>query len=555
MKQPTPRRLLDTVPQSTLGGPGQRRVIVAARATHRPPVRRAPIDHPIARPAVEHAAPGRIRIPTRLGGAEPDIIEVLPPADPPGDGGIVDRGPLAFVVRRDEAGGLHLAPAWPLWALLVPFPIWWGLGLGSFIFPILAVPMAFQLARRRPLRVPPWFWLWVLFLIWTIIGLIMFTKTPPGTITGTVGGRLISIGVELIEYASATVTLLFIGNLSARELPQRRMLQWLAVLFLVTVFGGFLGTYVPTFQFSSPLELLLPGGLRTDPYIAALVHPNAAQVQSVLGSAGGRAAAPWGYTNFWANNLSLLLIWFVVGWGVGRSTGRKVVCGLVVAATLVPIVYSLNRGLWIGLVVSALWVAVRLFLRGRVIALFAVLAIGALGVIGFAETPLHEVFGARLQHGGSNDIRTFLGKAAIDGANRSPIIGWGGTRKTIGSNQSIAIGKTPACPQCGQFAIGSTGQFWTVIFYQGWVGAGFFVGFFGMTVWTYRRDRTAVAQGGVIAVALTFVYMLFYASLPAAFTITMISVGLLWRSRLDQEPPAAGELSAPGARDNSAAPA
>jgi hypothetical protein len=419
-------------------------------------------------------------------------------------------------------------------ALLIP--LWWVLGLASFIFPIIAVPMALELRRRRPVKVPPWFWVWALFLAWTVISLAMFTQNPPNTIAGSDGGRIISIGVNLAEYAGATITLLFVGNLTAKELPKRRLINWLSALFLVTVVGGFLGTYVPTFQFTSPLEMLLPAGRRTDPYIAALVHPNAAQIQSVIGTVSGRAAAPWGYTNFWANTLSLLLIWFIVGWAIGASSRRRAACVIIVAATMVPVVYSLNRGLWIGLVITALWVAIRLFLGGRVLALFAMIAVGALGVVAFAETPLHQVFAARLQHGSSNNIRSFLNKASVNGANHSPIIGWGGPHKTVGSSQSIAVGKTPNCRQCGQFSIGSSGQFWTEIFDHGWVGAGFFLAFFGFTIWTYRRDKTVVAQAGIIVVALTFVYMLFYGSMPVALTITMISIGLLWRSRLDTLP-------------------
>ncbi|MGI8879706.1 MAG: O-antigen ligase family protein [Jatrophihabitans sp.] len=369
-----------------------------------------------------------------------------------------------------------------------------------------------------------------------MLSLLMFSQNPPGTTAGTTGGRLVSIGFALADYASATVVMLFVCNLLPAELPQRRLLAWLSSLFVVTVLGGFLGTYLPSFQFTSPTELLLPTGLRSDPYIAALVHPNAAQIQSVLGDEGGRAAAPWGYTNFWANNIAILLIWFVIAWGVGAPTRRRLLCGIVLTSSLVPIVYSLNRGLWIGLSVAALWVAVRLLLRGRVLALFAVVAVGAIGVIAFAATPLHGVIGSRLNHPGSNNIRAFLSAAAIDGANHSPIIGWGGTRKTIGSYSSIAIGKTPQCPQCGQFTVGSNGQFWTIIFNQGWVGAGFFLGFFGMTVWTYRRERSAVGQGGVVAVGLTLIYMVFYISVPSGLVISMISVALLARSRLDREP-------------------
>jgi hypothetical protein len=462
------------------------------------------------------------------------VRDAVPPAEPTvPENGIVITGLFAYVLRRDETGRLRLARAWPLWALLVLIPLWWALGLASFIFPIIAVPMALELRRRRPIKVPPWFWVWGLFLVWTVISLAMYTRNPPDTLAGSNAGRITAIGISLAEYASATITLLFVGNLTAKELPQRRLINWLSVLFLVTVLGGFLGTYAPWFQFRSPLEMLVPAGRRTDPYIAALIHPHAAQIQSVLGTTGGRAAAPWSYTNFWANTLSLLLIWFIVGWAIGVSSRRRAACVIIIAATLVPVVYSLNRGLWIGLVITALWVAIRLFLRGRVLALFAVIAVGALGVIAFAETPLHQVFSARLQHPGSNNIRSFLDKAAVHGANHSPIIGWGGPRKTIGSSKSIAIGKTAQCKRCGQFSIGSTGQFWTEIFYHGWVGAGFFLAFFGFTIWTYRRDKTVVAQAGMIAVALTFVYMLVYSSTPVALTITMISIGLLWRSRLD----------------------
>ena len=538
MKAPTPQRVLEELPDSSFDPPAQRRLTPRITAVFRPPARRIAPRSPGRPMPVDDHRPHRRRLIAGGGTVgEYTVLDAVPPPEPTDPGnGIMITGFFAYALRRDETGRLRLAPAWPLWALLMLIPLWWVLGLASFIFPIIAVPMALELRRRRPVKVPPWFWIWALFLAWTVISLAMFTRSPPNTIAGTNGGRIISIGVSLAEYAAATITLLFVGNLTAKELPQRRLIKWLSVLFLVTVLGGFLGTYVPAFQFKSPLEMLLPAGMRTDPYIAALVHPNAAQIQSVIGTAGGRAAAPWGYTNFWANTLSLLLIWFIVGWAIGVSSRRRTACVIVVAAAMVPVVYSLNRGLWIGLVITALWVAIRLFIRGRVLALFAVIAVGALGVIAFAETPLHEVLGARLQHGGSNSIRSFLARASIEGENHSPIIGWGGPRKTIGSNQSIAIGKTPNCKQCGQFSIGSTGQFWTEIFYHGWIGAGFFLAFFGFTIWTFRRDKTVVAQAGIIVVALTFVYMLFYGSMPVALTITMISIGLVWRSRLDALP-------------------
>jgi hypothetical protein len=127
-------------------------------------------------------------------------------------------------------------------------------------------------------------------------------------------------------------------------------------------------------------------------------------------------------------------------------------------------------------------------------------------------------------------------------------VGWGGPRKTNGSNQSIAIGPSPACPGCGDFSTGSTGQFWYIIFANGYFGALWFFGFFLYSLWVYRRDRSSLGQAGVLVVGLTFVYMLFYNSVPAALTITMISVGILWRSDLDRrKQQVAADLVAPTA--------
>jgi hypothetical protein len=448
--------------------------------------------------------------------------------------GIVESGPLAYVVRRDHSGRLHLASAWPLWALLVPFPLWWALGLGSFIFALLAIPMAIELRRRTPLRLPRGWWLWALFLVWTLLSLIMYAKNPSNGHPGSTQGQVLSTLVSLAEYTSATVTMLFVGNLKPGELPIRRLVQWLGVLFLTTVAGGLLGTLLPHFGFTSPLEMVLPRSLH-NAYVTALVHPNAAQVQAVLGEGvSGRAAAPFGYTNFWANNLSLLLIWFVCGWGLRTRPARKIACVLIVSLAVYPIAYSLNRGLWIGLGVSIVWVAVRLFLHAKVAALLGVLVASVLGAVVFTLTPLHALYVDRLAHPHSNSVRSYLTAQALRGAEESPVLGWGGSRKTNGSNNSIAIGKSSSCAQCGEFPIGSNGQLWALLFNHGFVGTAFYVSFFALSIWVYRRDRSAVGQAGLLVLGLSFLYMLFYNSLPSSLTITMISLGVLWRSHDEQ---------------------
>jgi hypothetical protein len=56
-------------------------------------------------------------------------------------------------VVRPKGWSLRLPTAWPLIALFVLYPLWWALGVSSFVFVIFAVPMLVQLRRRgRPAR-------------------------------------------------------------------------------------------------------------------------------------------------------------------------------------------------------------------------------------------------------------------------------------------------------------------------------------------------------------------------------------------------------------------
>ena len=120
-------------------------------------------------------------------------------------------------------------------------------------------------------------------------------------------------------------------------------------------------------------------------------------------------------------------------------------------------------------------------LVNRRFALLAALALG-LAVVGIVihSTSLQGTIGARTgQHQKSNEIRSRLGSLTLTDALSSPVIGYGDTRKQRGSGRSIAIGPTKKCPQCGEQAVGSTGQLWLVLVTSGFLGAAFFVGFLG----------------------------------------------------------------------------
>jgi hypothetical protein len=426
---------------------------------------------------------------------------------------------------------LPLRAGWPLTGLLLGYPLWWALGLGVLIFPLAAVPMVVLLVRRRRLVLPPGFALWLIFLVVVVVSVGALGDDPPGTVPSSVPGRLLPVAFRLVEYLALTVLVLYAGNLTEEEMPRQRLAWMLGWLFAVTVGGGLLGVFAGRFQFSSPIELLLPHRLRTNGFVQSLVHPAAAQVMSVLGHPSPRPAAPWGYTNTWGNNFCLLVVWFVVAaFGYRTSVAARIGAVALLAVACVPAVLSLNRGLWLGLALICCYVAVRLALRGRFAAIVGIGVAATALAATVAATPLGTVVGERLDHGKSNGVRTYLTVRALNGLVQSPVIGFGSTRNTSGGRKSITVGESATCQRCGNFTIGGNGQLWQLLYVHGLTGALCYIGFFGFGLWRFRRDRSAVGIAGGAAIVASMLAGFWYNSLVTPLAFTMLGYALLWRN-------------------------
>jgi len=424
-------------------------------------------------------------------------------------------------------------PAWPVAGILAFYPLWWALGLGVLIFALLAVPMLVLLVRRvaagRPLRLPPGFGWWMLFLAAVVVSIGALGADPPGTVAEHASARLSGVVYKLVMYLALTVLMLYAGNLTEEELPRRRLVRLLGWLFVVTVAGGLLGVVAGRFQFTSPVELLLPAGVRGNGFVQSLVHPYAAQIMDIVGDDQPRPAAPWGYTNTWGNNFCLLVGWLVVAaWPRGgRHRFWAVVCLLV---SIVPTVVSLNRGLWIGLGLMVVYVAGRYVLAGKLWIIGPVLASAALLAVALMVTPLGDVVSARLDNGKSNGVRSFLVERALDGFTGSPVIGYGGTRNTLGGRNSITVGESAGCERCGNFTVGGNGQLWQLLYAHGAVGTVGYLGFFGYGLWRFRRDRSAIGVAGSAALVSSFSAMLWYNTLVTPLAFMVLAFALLWRN-------------------------
>ncbi|MFI7452647.1 hypothetical protein ACIBQX_34495 [Nonomuraea sp. NPDC049714] len=417
-------------------------------------------------------------------------------------------------------------PAWPIAALLLGYPVWWALGFGGLSVVVLAVPMGIILWRRRPIRVPRGFGLWLLLLAGYLVSGLMLGEMPPGTY-GELGlGRLVGYSMRLTLYLSLLTMVLYLGNLTERELPQLRLVRMLGVLFITTVAGGLLGVLAPGFSFTSPVELVLPGWLADNSFVQNLIHPTAAQTQKVLGYASPRPEAPFEWANAWGSNVSVLLVWFVVGWWVYGSRGRKALAVVVIALAAVPIAYSLNRGLWIGLGLAVGYLIVRVGGRTRI----TLCAAAATGALVFALSPLAPLVVQRLDNPHSNGIRAFTVSATIEAATHSPVIGFGNTRNATGNHRTITTGKTGWCPGCGHPPLGGDGQLWLMLITQGFVGAALYVAFFVGAIRRHWTDRTPIGLAGVLVMGLVLLYMFVYDGLVTPLSLYFISFALLWRN-------------------------
>lgn len=415
--------------------------------------------------------------------------------------------------------------------LFVGYPLWWVMGIAPFVALATAVPLALELRHSRPLRAPRGFGLWALFLVWLLLGVLVLQVTAPEAIPSTSNGRYFVFAFRLAWFLAATVYLLYIGNLR-EDFSLLRLCRIIGVMFIVLVAGGLLGTVAPRLEFSSLLEVV-GGGAVNAPFIQNLIHPSAAQVQDFLGYEQGRPSAPFPFTNQWGLNCAVTLPFFIVGWFHKATRSRRLVGSVILLLALVPIVSSLNRGLWLALVACAGVLAVRAALQGRPGVLAAGTVAVAVAAVVIALSPLGGLVSARLDNGNSNQGRTNLGtQTLLSTWQGSPVLGFGTTRDPAGNWVSIAAGATAQCPRCTPPPMGTQGQFWFVLFATGFTGVLLYYSFFVTQILRHFRLRSIYATAGIAAVTMHMVTSPFYNSVDVSLLVILSAVGLMWRAGL-----------------------
>ncbi|WCO68557.1 hypothetical protein PO878_07425 [Iamia majanohamensis] len=412
----------------------------------------------------------------------------------------------------------RLPPHWPITLCIAGFPLWWALGAGALIWPVFAAPLAVRLVtRRRPIQVPFGFGLWLLYLVFVVL-----------SVTALDGGGLpFAYLWRLASYASCTVFFLAIVAADEEEIPSSYVVRLLAGFWVVVVVGGWLGVLLPAGELPSLTARLLPDSLAGNDFFQELTTPGFAQVQDILGYPLGRPKAPFVYTNDWGSAYALLLPFFFLSWLQSVDVRRRATAYVLLAASLVPVFISLNRGLWLSLGVALIYAAGRHGDVGRTArrALVALLTVGLLVVV---FTPVRGIVESRAENDHSSAGRERIYVESLGATLESPIIGLGGPVPFPGNR---------VYPN-----LGTQGMLWTVLVSTGYVGLGVFLAAWLRLIWETRAGPP-VTFWCHVALIVGLVQILVYDMIPSSLHIVFIAAALGVRAaRLERE----RALAAPG---------
>ena len=426
-------------------------------------------------------------------------------------------GPAAATARPAPRprSGARLPLGWPIYAMFYGYPLWWLLGLQAFIWPILSAPMLFYLLRSRSVRAPRGFGLWLAFILWMMASAVQLDSPH----------RYLSFAYRGALYLSATITLLYLFSIFDR-LSLRRLALPVGFLCAAVIVGGYLAYLLPHTQFRSPLEVALPHRIANNAFIYSLVRIRFADVTHLLGFSIPRSMALFNYTNEWGSNVAILVPLGVYAVAHVRRRLWRVCLQVLLVASVVPIITSINRGLWLSLAVGVLYVIVRLGLRGRVRLLAGTLLVVAVAMAAIVFTPLANVVTARFHHT-NTQARASLYQQATDSVLSSPILGHGAP---------LANEETTSGP-----SVGTHGQLWTLLVSQGVPGAALFIGFYvAILLSTWRVSSRGLWAHAAIVVALA--QLPFYNLLPVQIFTIAVAIVLCWRDVLETRTLTAGGL-------------
>jgi O-antigen ligase len=393
--------------------------------------------------------------------------------------------------------------------IVATFPALWLLGVFRFVWPVVAFFFLLALIRQGNVSFPRGFGLWLLLIAWA-----------PLSALHVHGSRLLLLH-QLSALAAATVLFLYIFNSSHRTLPDSAIIDALTLFWAMLIVTGVIAMLFPSISFHSPFERLLPGSLVAHPYIHDLVHVRFAQVQSFLGYPVGRPSPFYTFTNAWGGGVALLTPIAFAALSQTQSFVRRRILWTLLAVSVIPIIVSLNRGVWLALTLAMAYAALRFALAQRLNALAALVAAASVLLVLFFLTPLGTYVSDRLANPHSNESRAEVYRESAERAKESPLIGYGGpipaqesTRPPVGTHSEL---------------------FFLTISY-GIPAALLFVAWLALTLIRSGREASGPRFWAHVAMLVALMTAPYYL-LEMHMSLVMIIAAYLWRGIVRPPPP------------------
>ncbi|HEU0192581.1 MAG TPA: hypothetical protein VFQ71_00195, partial [Gaiellales bacterium] len=317
-------------------------------------------------------------------------------------------GPAQRRPRGARTVTRRFLPYW-LFALL---PLWWLAGLSFFQWPLIVAPLVYPLCRATGVRAPRRFALWLAFLLMTVLSATQLSS----------GSRVVAWTWRESFYVASTVLFLFIYNSSERRLPTRALVNALAAFWVMIVIGGWFGVLFPTVSLASPAEHIFPKSLLHNTYFYSHVHLQLAEVQHFLGFKEGRPQALFAYTNAWGSTFAMTMPFALGALTLSPSVVWRRVLLIALAASVVPGVFSLDRGMWLSLGLGIAYATVRLAARHDVRRVVQIVTVVVLTLLLIVVSPLGTLIAGRFSHKTGDTSRLARDQAAQAQVTANPIL-------------------------------------------------------------------------------------------------------------------------------------
>lgn len=408
--------------------------------------------------------------------------------------------PTVPTSRKIPPGGVALA------AICYGTPLFFVAGAAGFVWVIPAVTTVVALARRRNLLLPKGTVALGLFLAWVALSVLSVSDVP----------TMFLFAYRYLIWVAMAAAMVWLINVPTQLLPSSRVVNWLASFWIILIGFGYVALLLPNVDLVSPLQRVLPESLLANDFLRDLTALRFTEYQRFLSYSFARPAAPMFYANGWGSTVGLLTPFFVQHWLLTGSRRHRTTGWVITAVGFVPIVLSLNRGLWLSLAVGLGYLAVLEARRGRVRLLGASLAVGVLAVGLVLVTPLGDPVQSRLDSTeDSNEDRTTAYEEAVRETLDSPLLGY-------------------AQPQAreGELPVGTHGLLWYVLFSHGFPAAILFSWWMARIAITTARAPTQIAVWSHVVVVMAVLQIFFYGLLPQVVLVGM-AAGLSIREQLD----------------------